>query len=60
MSAMRYRSSNPDRWTQPRPHRDASLRYHMHGPIQPMELEERGILRRLFRLGRTARTATES
>ncbi len=42
MSAMRFRSSNPDRWTQPRPHRDASLRYHMHGPIQPMELEERG------------------
>lgn len=50
MPAMRYRSSNPDPWTQPRPHRDASLRYHMHGPIQPMD-RERGFLRRLFRLG---------
>jgi hypothetical protein len=46
---MRYRSSNPDRWTQPPPHCDASQRYHKHGPIQPME-QERSLLRRLFRL----------
>ena len=45
MSAMRFNSTNPDRWTQPRPHRDASLRYQMHGPIQPMD-QELGILRR--------------
>ncbi len=49
MSAMRYMSSNPDKWVQPRPHRDASLRYMMHGPIRPMD-EEPGLLRKLFRL----------
>ncbi len=48
MSAMRFRSSNPDSWTQPRPHRDASLRYHMHGPIMPMEEPKRPFLS-LFR-----------
>ncbi len=48
MSAMRYRSSSPDSWTQPRPHRDASLRYHMHGPIVPMEEPRRPFLS-LFR-----------
>ena len=37
MSSLSYRSSRPDRWSQPRPHQDASLRYMKHGPIQPME-----------------------
>lgn len=51
MSAMRFKSSNPDTWIQPRPHRDASLRYMMHGPIVPMEPRPGpGLLRRLFRL----------
>ena len=36
----------PDGWTMPRPYRDASLRYMMHGPIQPME--EPGLLARLL------------
>lgn len=31
-----YRSSAPCSWVQPRSHRDASLRYMMHGPIRPM------------------------
>jgi hypothetical protein len=44
---MSYRGSRPDSWTMPRPHTDASLRYHKHGPIQPMD-EERGFLRRLL------------
>lgn len=41
-----HRSSTPDRWTMPRPHRDASLRYMMHGPILPMERP--GFFARLF------------
>jgi len=46
MSSLSYRSSRPDGWTMPRPHRDPALRYHAHGPIQPME--EPGFLARLF------------
>ena len=46
MASMSYRSSRPDSWVMPRPHRDASLRYQMHGPIQPME--EPGFLARLL------------
>ena len=49
MSSMSFRSSRPDSWVSPRPHRDASLRYQMHGPIRPME--EPGLLARLFRAG---------
>lgn len=41
-----FRSSRPDGWTMPRPYRDASLRYMMHGPIKPME--EPGFFARLF------------
>ena len=47
MSSLSYRSSQPDRWVMPRPYRDASLRYMMHGPILPME--EPGFFARLFR-----------
>jgi hypothetical protein len=46
MASQSYRSSRPDGWTMPRPYRDASLRYMMHGPIQPME--EPGFFARLF------------
>jgi hypothetical protein len=46
MSSFSFRSSRPDGWTMPRPHRDPSLRYRMHGPIQPME--EPSFLARLF------------
>jgi len=41
MSAMRFSSSNPDPWTQPRPYHDASLRLMMHGKIQPMDYKPR-------------------
>ena len=46
MSGLTYRSSQPDRWTLPRPHQDASLRHMIHGPILPME--EPGLLARLL------------
>lgn len=36
MASLSFRSSRPDSWTQPRPHSDASMRRHIHGPIQPM------------------------
>ena len=49
MPSQSYRTSQPDRWTMPRPHRDASLRYMMHGPILPME--EPGFFARLFGRG---------
>jgi len=41
MSAMRFSSSNPDPWTQPRPYHDASLRMMKHGKIQPMDYKPR-------------------
>jgi hypothetical protein len=47
MPSLSYKSSQPDPWVMPRPYRDASLRYMMHGPIQPME--EPGFFARLFR-----------
>jgi hypothetical protein len=46
MSSFSYRSSRPDKWTQPRAYRDPSIRYMMHGPIQPME--QPTLLQRLF------------
>lgn len=46
MSSFNFRSSRPDHWTLPRPYRDASMRYHVHGPIQPME--EPGFFARLL------------
>lgn len=46
MSNLTYRSSRPDPWLQPRPHRDASQRYMTHGPILPMERP--GFWERLF------------
>ena len=46
MSGLSFRSSRPDSWVQPRPYRDASMRYQMHGPIRPME--EPGLIARLF------------
>ena len=46
MASLSYRSSRPDRWVMPRPHRDPSLRYMIHGPIRPME--EPGFWARLF------------
>jgi hypothetical protein len=46
MASLSYKSSRPDGWTMPRPHRDPSVRYMMHGPIQPME--QPGFLARLF------------
>lgn len=49
MASLTYRSSRPDGWTMPRPHRDPSLRRHIHGPILPME--EPGFFARLFGRG---------
>ena len=46
MASLSFRSSNPDRWTMPRPHRDPSTRFMMHGPIQPMH--EPGFFARLL------------
>ena len=46
MASQTYRSSRPDGWIMPRPHRDASQRYMTHGPILPME--EPGLWARLF------------
>jgi hypothetical protein len=37
MSSLTYRSSRPDSWVMPRPHRDASLRTMAYGEIQPMK-----------------------
>ena len=48
MSSLTYRSSTPDRWVQPRPYSDASLRYMKHGAILPMD--EPGFFARLFGL----------
>ncbi|WP_170324285.1 hypothetical protein [Altericroceibacterium indicum] len=46
MSSLSFRSSRPDGWTVPRPHRDASQRFMTHGAIRPME--ERGWVARLL------------
>ena len=48
MSSFNFRSSRPDGWISPRPHRDASMRYMTHGPILPMEGEEPGFFARVF------------
>ncbi len=48
MSRYRFVSSKPDKWTLPRPHRDASLRLMAHGPVLPME--EPGFFARLLGL----------
>ena len=32
-----YRSSQPAHWDSPRPHTDASQRFHAYGPIVPMQ-----------------------
>ena len=40
------RTSQPDRWVQPRPHRDASQRLMIYGKLMPME--QPGFWRRLF------------
>jgi hypothetical protein len=46
MSNLSYRSSQPDAWVKPRPHRDASQRFMTYGPILPME--QPGFWQRLF------------
>ena len=53
MTSYTYTSSRPDHWTQPRPHRDASLRYMAHGPIQPMVRRDGapGLIARLLGVG---------
>ena len=48
MSSLSFHSSRADRWLQPKPYSDTSLRYRMHGKIQPME--EPGFFARLFGL----------
>jgi hypothetical protein len=47
MSSLTFRSSRPDSWTSPRPYSDASLRRHIHGPIQPMT--QPTLFERIFR-----------
>ena len=48
MSSYTFRSSRPDRWVQPRPYSDASLRRMAYGAIQPMEASRTGLLSRLL------------
>ena len=47
MYNLNFRGSQPDRWSSPRPYRDASLRRRAYGAVQPMQSEP-GILARLF------------
>ncbi|MFN2100904.1 hypothetical protein [Altererythrobacter sp. MF3-039] len=49
MSQYSFRSSQPDRWINPRPHSDPTLRRMHYGAIQPMVTRRPGILRRLFK-----------
>jgi hypothetical protein len=46
VSNLNYRTSRPDAWIMPRPHRDPSQRLITHGKILPME--EPGFWQRLF------------
>ncbi|MGI8944536.1 MAG: hypothetical protein ACR2FJ_09975 [Qipengyuania sp.] len=48
MTSLSFRSSRPDRWVQPKGVDDASLRYQVHGRIQPMH--QPTFLQRLFGL----------
>jgi hypothetical protein len=41
-------SSRPCAWVLPRAHRDASQRFHTHGPIQPMDYDRPGWIARLL------------
>lgn len=41
-----YRTSKACPWVHPRPHRDASQRYHTHGKVQSMD--EPGFFARIF------------
>jgi hypothetical protein len=50
MSAYTFRSSRPDQWVSPRPTRDPARSRAIHGPLQPMRSEPRG-LARLLTLG---------
>ncbi|WP_156443311.1 hypothetical protein [Erythrobacter sp. CCH5-A1] len=52
MSAYTFRSSRPDHWVSPRPTRDPARSRAIHGPLQPMQAEPRGLVRLLtFGLG---------
>ncbi|MEE4154598.1 MAG: hypothetical protein V2I27_10605 [Erythrobacter sp.] len=46
MTAVPIHSSQPDRWSSPRPYSDASIRLLKHGRVRPME--EPGFFERLF------------
>ena len=47
MSTLRFQSSTPDRWIQPRAYSDPSLRHMKYGRILPME-ERRSFLGRIL------------
>jgi hypothetical protein len=47
MSAYTFRSSRPDHWVSPRPSRDPAQSRMIHGPLQPMQREPRGLARLL-------------
>lgn len=47
MFNLNFRGSGPDRWSSPRPYRDASLRFRAYGALQPMNPEP-GLLARMF------------
>ena len=37
MSNLSFRSSRPDTWIMPRPHRDPGMRLMTYGPLVPMD-----------------------
>ena len=48
MSTLSFRSSRPDTWILPRPHRDPGMRLMTYGPLVPMDDDRHGFWRRLI------------
>ena len=48
MSNLSFRSSRPDTWILPRPHRDPGMRLMTYGPLVPMDTDQPGFWQRLL------------
>jgi len=48
MSNLSFRTSRPDTWILPRPHRDPSMRLMTYGPLVPMEGDQPSFWQRLL------------
>lgn len=48
MSNLSFRTSRPDAWILPRPHRDPGMRLMTYGPLVPMDDDQPGFWRRLL------------